>query len=104
MKKRSALIILILLTLSATSYADEGYKARKISLGTFKMGDNGFGKEGSYGVAWDRLETSHVSVTDSHSIFILDRNGKRVLLFDPDGKKIKETGDVVDYQGNGGRC
>lgn len=90
MKMRFALISLILLVLSVPSYAEEGYKARKILLGTFKMGDNGFGKEGSYGVAWDRIETSHVSVTDSHSIFLLDRMGKRVLLFDPDGKKLNE--------------
>lgn len=90
MKKISALIMLVLLVLSATSYAGESYKVRKILLGTFKMGDNGFGKEGSYGVAWDRIETSHVSVTDSHSIFLLDSMDKRVLHFDADGKKINE--------------
>ena len=75
MKVKLAFIIFTLLfAQTITSYADEGYKARKILLGTFKMGDNGFGKEGSYGVAWDRIETSHVSVTDSHSVFLLDSN------------------------------
>lgn len=90
MKMKFTLPVFIFLVLSVTSYAEESYKARKILLGTFKMGKNGFGREGSHGVAWDRIETSHVSVSDSHTIFILDRMGKRVLLFVPDGKIIKE--------------
>ena len=56
MKVRFAFIIFTFLLVPAiTSNADEGYKARKILLGTFKMGDNGFSKEGLHGLAWDRI-------------------------------------------------
>ncbi|MCX5849932.1 MAG: hypothetical protein NTW65_10845 [Deltaproteobacteria bacterium] len=79
----------ILLTQSFTAYAAEGYKGRKILLGTFTMGEYG-GKNDSYGVHWDMVRTSHVSVAKNHSIFILDRMGKRVLQFEPDGKIVRE--------------
>lgn len=89
----SICVISIFLSQVFAAHSAEIYKPRKILLGTFKMNKTGFSKNDScsYGVDWDMIRTSHVSVANDHSIFILDRRSKRVLQFDPSGNKVREV-------------
>lgn len=84
-------ISLLLFTISASSsisYAtSDNYVPQKIVIGTYNKVT---GRPGSNNVPWTYVKTSHVAIDDHRIIYVLDRQGKRVLLFSEKGALLRE--------------
>lgn len=65
------------------------YVPTKIKVGDYKL-QNGKPVSGKYSVRWWDLEPFHIAVDDNHKFYVLDIYRKKVLLFMPDGKLVKE--------------
>ncbi len=95
MKKIIYFVALILLCsnplwkLSAATHLPTHYTAKQIKLGDYQY-KNGKAASGTFSVPWWELEPFHVAVDDRQHIYVLDIYNKKVLLFSPEGKMLKE--------------
>ena len=86
--KKVGLIAIIIAVLSATfSFAEsEKYVSRKVVLGTYN-----FRGIGSLNMPWRYVQNHEIAVDDNHQVYVLHREGKRILVFSPDGKHKKDV-------------
>ena len=82
-----SIMLLIILFPLFFSAAGEKYVAKKIVLGSYYKK----GGKGTHNVPWSYVQQDWVAADDRHNIHVLDRRGKRVLRFSPEGTLMGET-------------
>jgi len=95
MKLKVIMISCLLLATPTLNYALETYVPKKVVLGTYIKHTTKFG---TYNVPWIDVRAAHVAVDDHRNIYVLDRQGKRILLLSQKGALIKEINlSAVDF-------
>ena len=91
---QAVLMVFFMLIPMSSLGGGDAYVANKIVLGSYYK----WGSKGTHNVSWSYLQESWVAIDDRYNIHVLDRKGKRVLRFSPEGKLMNEiTLKNVDF-------